>query len=136
MAIIISSQVKIPTIVLLAPLVLGFPLFRLKLDNERFVRLLIASMLAVLFYVLTKIEIQPWYFLWILPFAVLIKPNKYIVSLIIGFSLGLLLRYTVFLYFGNWDGIALMLRNSFTIVATITPLLLVLIWDKFVRKLL
>lgn len=136
LAIIISSQVKIPTIVLLAPLILSFPLFRFKLDNERFVRLLVASMLAVFAYVITKIEIQPWYFLWILPFAVLIKPNKYVLSLIIGFSLGLLLRYTVFLYFGNWDGIALTLRNSFTIVATLTPLILVLIWDKFVRKLL
>lgn len=135
LAIIISSQVKIPTIALLAPLVLALPLFKLKLDNQRFVGLLVFSMMAVFVYVLTRIEIQPWYFLWVLPFISLLKFNKYIIAFCIGLSIGLLARYLVFLYYGNWDGIGLPLRNAFTIVAPVITLGLVFLQSVLRRTL-
>lgn len=121
LAVIVSSQIKIPTIALLAPILLTFwPInLRLKINESRFIQLQILAMTGVLAYVLTRIEIQPWYFLWILPFIALIKPNKYAVALGIGLSVGLLMRYSVFLYFGNWGGIGLPLRNAFTIAAPV-----------------
>lgn len=135
-AIIISSQIKIPTIALIAPVVLSFIPIRRKFDDQKFVWASILVSFITFLFVLTKLEIQPWYFLWILPLVVLLKPNKYIISLTFGFSLGLLLRYSVFLYFGNWDGIALPFRNGLTVAFTIIPVALVLLQDKVVRKLL
>ncbi len=128
--VIVSSQVKIPTLGLLLPLIVSFIPFKQRLDNNRFVLLSIFSMFLASFYALTKIEIQPWYFLWILPFVALLKPNKYILSAAIGFSLGLLLRYTVLLYFGNWDGIGVPIRNGLTIVIPLVCVLAVYVYDK------
>lgn len=137
LAVIISSQIKIPTIALLFPIILSYlPIKQIKLDHQKFVLASIFVSLAVFFYVLTKLEVQPWYFLWIIPLICLLKPNKYVLSLTFGASLGLLLRYSVYLYFGNWDGVALPLRNAFTIVATLTPVVLVFAQTKFKRKLL
>lgn len=116
-AIIISSQIKIPTIALIAPIILSFIPMKRRLDNEKFVWVSIFVSLAAFFYVLTKLEIQPWYFLWILPLIALLKPNKYIVSLTVGLSLGLLLRYTPFLYSGNWNGIAPQVKGTVTLLA-------------------
>lgn len=135
-AIIISSQIKIPTIALIAPVILSFVPQKYRPSDRQFVFYSIGASLFVFFYVLTKLEIQPWYFLWILPLLALLKPNKYIISLIFGFSIGLLFRYSVFLYFGNWDGIGLPLRNAITIAATFIPVVLVFLQDKVVRKLL
>ncbi len=129
--VIVSSQVKIPTIGLLMPMVVSFIPFRDKLDNNRFIILSIISMFLASGYALSKIEIQPWYFLWILPFVALLKPNKYVVMASIGFSLGLLLRYTVLLYFGNWDGIGVPIRNGLTIISPLVFLALIFVYDKF-----
>ncbi len=128
--VIISSQVKIPTIGLLMPLIVSFIPFKSKLDDNRFIILTIISMFLASFYALTKIEIQPWYFIWVLPFIALLKPNKYVLGAVIGFSLGLLLRYTVLLYFGNWDGIGVPIRNGLTIVIPLICLLAVYVYEK------
>lgn len=134
LAIIISSQVKIPTIALLVPLVLSLPLFKLKLDNKCFVQISALSMAAVFIYILTRIEIQPWYFLWVLPFISLLKFNKYTVAFSLGLSAGLLARYLVFLYYGNWDGIGLPLRNGFTIIAPLVAVGLVFLQNMFSKQ--
>jgi hypothetical protein len=129
-SIIVSSQVKIPTLGLLLPAILSFPAFRLKLNDNKTIGLMVLSMLGVLAYVLLQIEIQPWYFLWIIPFAVLLKPNKYITAAIFGVSLGLLSRYLVLLYFGNWDGVGVPIRNGLTIAIPLITLALVFVMDK------
>lgn len=129
--IIISSQVKIPTLGLLLPIVVSFVPLKTKLEDNRFVILTIISMLLASCYALIKIEIQPWYFLWVIPFIALLKPNKYIVMTSIGFSLGLLLRYTVLLYFGNWDGIGVPIRNGLTIVSPLVFIAIVFVYDNF-----
>ena len=127
---IISSQVKIPTLGLLMPLFVSFIPFKAKLDNNKFIILSVISMFLASGYALTKIEIQPWYFLWILPIVALLRPNKYIVSFAIGFSLGLLLRYTVLLYFGNWDGVGVPIRNGLTIITPLIFMAFVYVYDK------
>jgi hypothetical protein len=129
-SIIVSSQVKIPTLGLLLPAILSFPAFRLKLNDNKTIGLMVLSMLGVLAYVLLQIEVQPWYFLWIIPFAVLLKPNKYITAAIFGVSLGLLSRYLVLLYFGNWDGVGVPIRNGLTIAIPLIALASVFVMDK------
>lgn len=133
--IIISSQVKIPTIGLLMPLIVSFIPFKEKLDNNKFIILSIISMLLASGYALSKIEIQPWYFIWVIPFVALLKPNKYVLSLSIGLSLGLLLRYTVLLYFGNWDGIGVPIRNALTIITPLVFIAFVYVYDKLPKSL-
>ena len=131
LAIILSSQIKIPTIALIFPIILSFSIFKINISSQKFIQLTVLVMTGTLFYVLTRIEIQPWYFLWVLPFISLLKPNKYVVSLALGISLGLLLRYSVFLFYGNWEGIGVPIRNGLTIVTPVVFLTLAFIFDKF-----
>jgi hypothetical protein len=49
-------------------------------------------------------EIYSWYFIWVISFAALLPKNKLLFWLVIGFSFGLLLRHTPWLYFRNWGG--------------------------------
>lgn len=132
--IIFSSQVKIPSIGLILPVIVSFVPFKTQIDNNKFVILGVLSMFLAMGYALTKLEIQPWYFLWILPFIALLKPNKYVIGASVGLSLGLLLRYTVFLYFGNWGGIGVPIRNSFTIITPIVFILIVFVQDKLLSS--
>lgn len=104
---IVSVLVKQVTVFLIFPVVLFFlsKYQKIKLSEENFFRSLVLFMSLGLIYVITKIEIQPWYFIWIMPFIALLKPNKYVAALSIGISLGLLLRYAPYLYQGDWNGI-------------------------------
>ncbi len=129
--ILLSSQIKIPTIALLFPAIVGFlPIKSLNFSPQKFVITSVAVMTFITFAALTKYEIQPWYILWVLPFVSLLKPNKYVVSLVFGISLGLLLRYTVFLYAGNWDGILISVRNALTIMSIGLSLIVGFVWSK------
>lgn len=126
--IVISALIKIPSVVLLAPIFLSFiPQNKIKLNSERYVWLFVLVSLTGLVYSMTKLEIQPWYFLWVMPFICLLKPNKYVVSLTVGVTLGLVLRYAEFLYFGTWDNV--FLRNSLTAAAALFPIALVCLVD-------
>ncbi len=128
--IVISALIKIPTAALLLPGLLNIiPIRKLKLENSKFyLSVALISVLGII-YSMTKLEIQPWYFLWALPFIALLRPNKYIISLSIGISAGLLLRYSVFLFYGNWDGIAIFQRNLISLTMSILPIPLVFIYD-------
>lgn len=105
----VSIGIKYVTVFILPLVVLGF---RKKLT-------VLLSILAFL-YVLSQREIQPWYFLWVLPFVSLVPTNRLLTFLTFGFSLGLLLYYAPFLYFGNWDAPV----PTIKIWVTITPLAL------------
>ncbi len=55
------------------------------------------------FLLVTKREIMPWYALWILPFTAL-HPRLWRLQIVLfGWSMGLILRYGPFLYYGHWD---------------------------------
>jgi len=129
--IILSSQIKIPTIALLFPAILGLlPIKSLKFTPNKFVIISVLVMTFISFAALTKYEIQPWYVLWILPFVSLLKPNKYVLSLVFGISGGLLLRYTVFLYAGNWDGVLVIVRNGLTIASIGISIIVGFVWSR------
>lgn len=68
-----------------------------------------------LIYALTKYEMQPWYFLWVLPFVALYKKDLLIHAMTVSLSIGLLLTYGLFLYNGNWNP-PIPLFKSLTIV--------------------
>ena len=88
---LLSVGIKYVTVPLL-------PLLITRFKRKVALILMIASLLFVLF----KKEIQPWYFLWVLPFIALnIKNWLMLVSVFLSF--GLLLRYAPFLYYGHWD---------------------------------
>lgn len=61
--------------------------------------------LAVLSVVLvaTQREILPWYLLWVMPFVALFPDRKEPGIIAAGVSMGLLLRYAPFLYYGHWN---------------------------------
>lgn len=113
---LISIGVKFVTASLLPLLIFGFQ------PN-------LAIIFAILgfIYVATKIEIQPWYFIWVLPFIALNPRNRFFTFLSFGFSFGLLLRYTPFLYLGNWNDPAPQIKVWVTIVPTAIALLIFLI---------
>lgn len=126
----ISAAIKIPTIFLIPPMIFNQLPIKKKLTTERLIwSFVIFSTLSV-FAAMIEREIQPWYFLWVLPYIALLKPNKYIISLVVGISFGLLLRYTVFLYAGNWDGILIFVRNGLTILSIGVSLLVGFVWSR------
>lgn len=61
------------------------------------------AMAAGFVLVLFQREVLPWYFIWLAPFVALLPRNKRLHIVAVGVSLGLLLRYTPYLYFGNWN---------------------------------
>lgn len=65
-------------------------------------------------------EVLPWYWVWIVPFIALLPSNATLTSLSTAVSLGLLLRYAPFLYYGSWDYPALILKN----IGTFLPIVL------------
>lgn len=58
--------------------------------------------IAIIFSSL-RTEMQPWYFIWVLPFVSLLPGKKLIAIVSVAFSFGLLLHYVPFLYTGNWN---------------------------------
>ncbi len=85
-------------------------------------------------FVITKIEIQPWYSLWFLPFIIFIKPNKYILWLLSGFCMGTLLRYVPFLWQGDWNGLAPTIKLYVTIVTPIVFLFIGFLWNTIIKS--
>ena len=77
----------------------------------------------ILFQLIFHREFQPWYFLWILPFAPLLTVNQKILSLFSLLSWGCLLRYAPYLYFGNWDWPVMWIVNYLTILPVLTYLI-------------
>jgi len=128
-AIIFSYFIKEVTILLLFPiLIFQNPIKKISLSLENFFRICVLTMIAGFVYALTKLEVQPWYFLWIFPFISLLKPNRYIFLLTSGVSLGLLLRYTPFLYQGDWNGAAIPIKLYVSIITPAIFLMMGLMW--------
>lgn len=66
----------------------------------------LASTFIMIFAVLAasyRTTYQPWYFLYIFPFASLVINKKYIIIPIIVWSIVNILYYVPYLYLGNWD---------------------------------
>ena len=99
----LSIGIKFATVFLL-PVFIYVMYFQIKKQHINWEKVFIASLLLMLIPVLfssQRTEMQPWYLLWVLPFASLVS-NLFVFPAII-FSLALILHYVPFLYAGNWD---------------------------------
>ncbi len=74
------------------------------------------AMLAGFFLVVSQREVLPWYWLWIIPFVALLSRQTWLTILSTGVSLGLLLRYAPYLYFGDWNDPVPMIKTWVTVV--------------------
>jgi len=120
--IVFSYLTKEVMIVLIVPIILyllSTYLKKIKINSDSFLKLCVLFSIIGFIFVLTKIEVQPWYFLWVMPFFALIKLQRQILFFILGLTLGLLLRYAPFLYQGDWNGIVIPIKLY---VVIITPL--------------
>ncbi|HUD20198.1 MAG TPA: hypothetical protein VMR81_07180 [Patescibacteria group bacterium] len=61
------------------------------------------AMCVGLILVLFQREVLAWYFIWIMPFIALLPDNEVSIIVAFGVSLGLLLRYAPYFYYGDWN---------------------------------
>lgn len=88
----LSVGTKLMTIFLYPVIILGY----------RKVWAFIAMCLGLIL-VLFQREVLPWYLVWIMPFAGLIPTSNFLILVTGGASIGLLLRYAPYFYYGNWN---------------------------------
>jgi len=100
---LISASIKYATIVLL-PLYL-FKQLTKKLDFSS-----IASILLLLIMFVRPDQLHSWYLIWAFSFAVLSR-SRLVISIFTALTLGALLRYTPYIYYGHWDSPVYPLRN-------------------------
>lgn len=125
-ALSLSVAAKLMTIFLIPVFLVGYR----KVINWRVWMLVV--MLIGLGLVILQREILPWYWVWIIPLVALLPSMTNLIILSGGVSLGLLLRYTPFLYLGHWDPPVPVLKN----VLTVTPIILTSLFliPSFLRK--
>lgn len=121
----LSAAVKFITLI-------AIPLYFIpsnKLNGKKalFIRALIIVLLIPLAWEIRIREPYPWYFILILGLAALLKINKYLLILISGISCGLLLRYTTYIYTGDYKQYTVMWQNLLFVI----PLAVSLIWIIF-----
>lgn len=129
-AILLSVLIKYATVILL-PL-MAFALWK-KTKKENFLRLCFIAVLLFFSFWITRVEIQPWYLVWLFPFAVLCSWKK-LKIMIVMFSAGLLLRYAPFLYLGNWDGQVMQYKQVLTILPAVSLLIVYGIYKWYRNK--
>lgn len=137
LTIALSALTKEATIFLLIPAILYSLNIVLKkhfISEKLFLLFCAVSMIGGLLFAISKIEIQPWYALWVLPFVILIRPNKYLLWITVGFCLGLLLRYVPFLWQGDWNGMASTVKLYVTIITPVVFLILGSLLQRFYVK--
>ncbi len=117
-----SASTKIMTIVLVPLFVLGW---------QRKWSLVATAIGFVGFIVITKREILPWYLIWFIPWYALLPRMRWLALIGTSASLGFLLSYAPFFYFGNYDPPVQTLKLWVAII----PVLLSLVWI-MLRKLI
>src|SRR3989344_8402187 len=87
--------------VLIIPAIIARGFF--KVSTITFFYILIISMAISIFLATYRTNFQPWYLLYVLPFAAFVQ-NKYFVMIpVFIISIAALLQYVPFLYLGNWN---------------------------------
>lgn len=102
LSLIFSTGIKFATGFLLP--VFGYVIFKKgKVDWDK---VLLASIVIMIFAVIAssiRTNFQPWYWLYVLPFAALVAKKYYVFTPSLIFSIFSLLMYVPFLYTGNWN---------------------------------
>lgn len=133
----LSALTKQATEFFILPAVMLFVniVFKREVITQR-VFLVVCAVVMVLSYiaVATQVEIQPWYTMWFLPFVIFLKPNKYILWFVVGYCLGVLLRYVPFLWQGDWNGFASMMKLWVTVATPFVFLVIGFIWEQIAKR--
>jgi hypothetical protein len=95
----LSASIKYASIVLL-------PFYFI--DRRLFTNAASVLLLAVMFT--RPDQLHSWYLIWAFSFAVLAK-SKWLLSLVTALTIGALLRYAPYIYYGNWDQPVYLIRN-------------------------
>ncbi len=95
-----SIGIKFATVFMIPAYIYFF--IKKKID-KRFFKILFFSMFIPLIFVTIRTNYQPWYLLYILPFASLAPQKKYTMGAGIILAFFSLIQYIPFLYTGNWD---------------------------------
>ena len=102
---LLSASIKYVTILLLPFYLRGVSLQAKKIDLPT-----LFSMVLLLVMFIRPGQLHSWYLIWAFSFAVLSK-SKWIVSIFTALTVGALLRYAPYLYYGHWDPPVYLLRN-------------------------
>ncbi|MCX6816773.1 MAG: hypothetical protein NTZ93_02830 [Candidatus Beckwithbacteria bacterium] len=103
---IFSASIKYVTILLL-------PFYYLQVLSLKAKRIDLPTLFSVILLgvMLTRPgQLHSWYLIWAFSFAVLAK-SKWVISIFTALTIGALLRYAPYLYFGHWDPPVYLLRN-------------------------
>lgn len=94
----------------------------------------LAGMIFGFVLVILQRELLPWYLLWIMPFVALMPGRRNITMVAGAYSLGLLLRYAPFLYYGHWDAPVPILKWWVTILPILLSCFIVLLRSKLLLR--
>jgi hypothetical protein len=122
-----SIGIKLATLALLPLFGYGFwqRLSKKKINPEKLTQGAIWLMLAAVIFVGWRLGHQPWYWLWLLPFLALKKTFRFSFWLMTGLTLGSLLRYLPFLYYGHWNPPVPEINFWFLVLGLVLGLLLI-----------
>lgn len=101
----LSIGIKFATVLMLPVLIVvtNLQARRKEFSWEKVFIIITVLMLGAIFAASVRTNFQPWYLLYILPFAAFIGRKYYIAIPLFCFSAASLTQYIPYLYFGNWD---------------------------------
>lgn len=124
---ILSAGVKFATAL---TMVLFFVLLGFK-KTKYFIGIAIMVMIVAVILATIRTTFQPWYLLYIFPFAVLMIEKRFIKFPLYIFSIAAVIYYIPFLYGGNWNPPIPALLNEMMIGATIVSSIISIVFYSF-----
>lgn len=133
---LISGGVKFATLLTLPVFLLKMfsEKIKLKFSWEKFFLISFFLMIASIIAASIRTQFQPWYLLYIFPFASFFAKKDIIIISFMLISFAALLLYIPFLYFGNWDPPVPMILQSVMISSIILSLIAGFLWRIYSAK--
>lgn len=127
---VLSAGVKFATALTLVAffVLLGFK------KTKYFIGVSIVLMILAVIMATIRTNFQPWYLLYVFPFAVLMIEKRFIKFPIYVFSAAAVIYYIPFLYGGNWNPPIPALLNDMMIIVTIISVVLAFVFYPSARK--
>jgi len=122
---------------LLLPLYAVIVLFERKHVQVKYLQIFPIFILAMLFAVFAaslRTTFQPWYLIFVIPFASLVPQKNYIMIPVFILSIAALLNYLPYLYLGNWDKPVPMMLQTLNITAVVLAIIVVMVTAIVTRK--
>lgn len=126
----LSAGIKFATAIVL----IGFFILMGLKKTKYFIGLSIVLMIGAVIVASMRTNFQPWYLLYVAPFAVLMFEKSYVKFPIYIFSIASIVYYIPFLYNGNWNPPIPMLLNDIMIGATIISVIFAFVFYPLAKK--